>query len=90
MVDVSSPTSSQTGFAWVDSIFERTHPVGSVYHRINDWRISLDLSNPGTTENLGREVKCEQSWQVLSSSKEWDPTQRNLLSQSDACHQLPL
>jgi hypothetical protein len=58
MADVSS-SSPPTGFGWVDSLFERTHPVGSVYHRINDWRISLELPNPGTTENLGRETKCE-------------------------------
>jgi mitochondrial import receptor subunit TOM40 len=69
---MADPSTSEPGFSWVNSIFAPTSPVGSIYHRINDWRISLDLPNPGTTENLGREAKreslsCKRSIKMLNA-----------------------
>ena len=34
-------------------------PVTSFYNKLQSWRQSLDLPNPGTVENLQKEVKCE-------------------------------
>ena len=34
-----------------------TSPLTSLYGRFTQWRKSLDLPNPGTVENLQKEVK---------------------------------
>jgi len=34
-------------------------PLANVYDRLSQWRTALGLSNPGTVENLTKEVKCE-------------------------------
>jgi len=46
-------TSSSSPFASVVS------PLANVYDRFSQWRSALGLSNPGTVENLTKEVKCE-------------------------------
>ena len=46
-------TSSSSPFASVVS------PLAHVYDRFSQWKIALGLSNPGTVENLTKEVKCE-------------------------------
>ena len=46
-------TSSSSPFAPVVS------PLTNVYDRFSQWRSALGLSNPGTVENLTKEVKCE-------------------------------
>jgi len=33
-------------------------PLTTAYSRFSQWRKSLDLPNPGTVENLQKEVKC--------------------------------
>lgn len=34
-------------------------PLANVYDRFSQWKTTLGLSNPGTVENLTKEVKCE-------------------------------
>lgn len=34
-------------------------PAVNLYNRFWAWRKALDLPNPGTVENLTKEVKCE-------------------------------
>jgi hypothetical protein len=46
-------TSSSSPFASVVS------PLAHVYDKFSLWKITLGLSNPGTVENLTKEVKCE-------------------------------
>ena len=33
-------------------------PVTNLYGRLQAWRRSLDMPNPGTVENIQKEVKC--------------------------------
>ncbi|TFY74723.1 hypothetical protein EWM64_g9290 [Hericium alpestre] len=46
----SSPPSGRAGFSALS-------PLTSVYQRFQNWRSSLGLPNPGSVENLGKEVK---------------------------------
>ena len=46
-------TSSSSPFTSVVS------PLTNVYDRFSRWKTALGLSNPGTVENLTKEVKCE-------------------------------
>ena len=46
-------TSSSSPFISVVS------PLANVYDRFSQWKIALGLSNPGTVENITKEVKCE-------------------------------
>jgi mitochondrial import receptor subunit TOM40 len=40
------------------SLFSRPFtPFANVYHRFAQWRTDLNLPNPGTVENLQKEVK---------------------------------
>ena len=55
-------TSSSSPFTSVVS------PLTNVYDRFSQWRTALGLSNPGTVENLTKEVKCEL----------WFPSTHNL------------
>lgn len=38
-------------------------PLVNAYSRFSQWRTALDLPNPGTAENLQKEVKS--AWQLL-------------------------
>lgn len=55
----AAPSSSSGMFA----------PVTNIYNRLQAWRQSLDLPNPGTIENLQKEVKCTSFYPAYSSLK---------------------
>lgn len=53
------------------SYFPRLGPLSTAYNRFQEWRASLSLPNPGTVENLQKEVKsaynlCQNFSLVLS------------------------
>ena len=53
-------TSSSSPFASVAS------PLTNAYNRFSQWKSALGLPNPGTVENLTKEVKCELRFPVSS------------------------
>jgi mitochondrial import receptor subunit TOM40 len=40
-------------------LFRPLSPFANAYSRFSSWRATLGLPNPGTVENLQKEVKCE-------------------------------
>ena len=51
----SSKMASASSFPFASAV----SPLTKVYDRFSQWKTTLGLSNPGTVENLTKEVKCE-------------------------------
>lgn len=53
---IPQPTNSSSN-NYLDNVFQTLSPITKTYNRFIDWRKSLALGQPGTTEGLGREAK---------------------------------
>ena len=58
-VPSSSPSSKMASTSSSSPFASVVSPLTNVYDRFSRWRLSLGLPNPGTVENLTKEVKCE-------------------------------
>ena len=61
------PSSSPQPSSSSSTYFSSLTPLHNVYNKFSQWRASLGLSNPGTVENLQKEVKS------AFSSSPWPP-----------------
>jgi mitochondrial import receptor subunit TOM40 len=57
LVDPYSPSAPESRKS---SLFLPFAPFSNIYNRFSQWRTDLGLPNPGTVENLQKEVKSSQ------------------------------